>query len=302
MITLPDVLAVQHTAVRSGDLVLLGEARSDDVETLVWVAEETVHTRPLDAHDTRYFHPTLLAHPAGGVVVVRDLEHVVYVAGPDAPVVPLPVTGAERLGDVLLHGGVAVSDTATWHVVLSHPRLMGDLRYAAPLSVDLEAGAAEWESAPWWLDPAEFPRDLGGIEDHFERVSIATTLLHGGTLHACSAGSDIRRLFISGADFFSCVRVTPDGRVADRVHEVSGWRQDQKKHGIDARFTADGAYAILTPAFRTGRRQVLRLADGEVMTPRFPRGLTKAEILDHHPDRGWWLRLDGRVTVVPGLV
>jgi hypothetical protein len=298
VITLPNVLALQHTAVSSGDLVLLGE------DTLVWVAPEKVRTRALGAFDAGYSYPSLLAHPAGGVVVVRDLEHAVYVADPDAPVVPLPIKGAELLAEIdpILHGGSAVSDEARWHVVLSHPRLMGDLRYAAPLAVDLAAGTAEW-SAPWWLDLAEFPRDLGGVQDYFERVSIGATLLRGGALHACSPGSDIRRLFISGADYFSCVRLTPDGHVTDRIHERSGWKQDGKKHGIDGRFTADGAYAILTPAFRTGGRpRVLRLADGEVLEPRFPRGLAKAEILDHHPARGWWLRLDGQATVVPGLV
>jgi hypothetical protein len=47
---------------------------------------------------------------------------------------------------------------------------------------------------------------------------------------------------------------------------------------------------------------VLRLSDNTVLTPRFPRGFAKAEILDHHPDSGWWLRLDDAVTVVPDLV
>jgi hypothetical protein len=98
VITLPDVVAVQHTAIRSGDLVLLGE--------------EAVRTTPLGALDARYSHPSLLAHRR-----------------------------------------VASSCCATSSA-----------------------------SAPWHLDPAGFPRDLGGIEDHFERVSIGATLLRGGTL------------------------------------------------------------------------------------------------------------------------
>ncbi|WP_306746211.1 hypothetical protein [Saccharothrix yanglingensis] len=32
------------------------------------------------------------------------------------------------------------------------------------------------------------------------------------------------------------------------------------------------------------------------------RGLGQAELPDHHPDRGWWLRLDDDVTAVPDLV
>jgi hypothetical protein len=81
--------------------------------------------------------------------VVRDLEHVLHVAGPDAPVVPLTVGGADLLADVkpILYGASAVSDAARWHVVLSHGLLMADLRYAAPLAVDLAAGTATWESA-----------------------------------------------------------------------------------------------------------------------------------------------------------
>jgi hypothetical protein len=47
---------------------------------------------------------------------------------------------------------------------------------------------------------------------------------------------------------------------------------------------------------------VLRLADGELLTPRPPRGLAAAEVLDHHPDRGWWLRLGDIMTVAPDLV
>jgi hypothetical protein len=41
---------------------------------------------------------------------------------------------------------------------------------------------------------------------------------------------------------------------------------------------------------------------GTLLTPKPLRGLTKSAILDHHPDRGWWLRLDNTVTAVPSLV
>jgi hypothetical protein len=98
----------------------------------------------------------------------------------------------------------------------------------------------------------------------------------------------------------------PDGRVTGRVHEQSGWRQDTRKHGIEARFTADGDYAVLTPVFRTGtwrgRPRACFAWPGALLTPRPPRGLTNAEILDHHPHRGWWLRLGNTVTAVPDLV
>lgn len=315
MITLPDILAVQHTAVHNGDLVLLGPLKiredtpswEDRENALVWVGRDGTHTTMLGPDlDTRCW-ASLLAHPAGGVVVVRDLEHALYVGGPEAAAIPLPISGAELLAAVspkpILHGGSAVSDELTWHVVLSHGNLMADLRYAAPLTVDLAAGTARWESAPWTLDPAEFPRDLAGIEDYDPHVSISVTLLRAGTVHACSAGSDIRTMGSRGTDFFSLVRVTRDGHVLDRIHEESGWKLDGKKRGIYARFTADGTYAILTPAFRSGGRpRVLRLTDGALLTPKLPRGLTKAEILDHHPERGWWLRLDNTVTVIPDLV
>lgn len=317
---LPEILTLQHTAVTAGDLVFLGTMKDrqdtpvwkDREDTLVWVGQDGIRTVGLGARpdEDSSCLPSLLAHPAGGVVVVRDLEHAVYVAGPDAPVVPLAIGGAELLARVeptpILHGGSAVSDEARWHVVLSHRHLMADLRYAAPLRVDLTSGTAKWESTPWSLDPTEFPAELNDIYDNDDpHVSISTTLVREGTLHACSVGSRSRRLYVYGSDFFSCVRITPDGHVTDRVHEQSGWIHDTKKHGIDARFTADGAYAILTPAFRTGdwkgRPRVLCLTDGTILTPKPPRGLTTAEILDHHPDRGWWLKLNNTVTAVPTL-
>jgi len=309
--TLPWLRGVQHTAVRGGDLVLLGGAQ-DGQDVLIWVGRHDVRTVPLGnpPDSASIWWPILLAHPSGGVVVVRDLEHAVYAAGPDVPLVPLAIGGAELLARIeptpILYGGSAVSDQARWHVVLSHGRLMADLRYAAPLAVDIPCGTAAWESAPWALDPAEFPRDMAGIADDDPHVSISATLLRDGVVHACSAGSRIRSMPAYGADFFSCVRVTRDGHVAGRVHEQSGWKQDTKKHGIDARFTVDGDYAILTPVFRTGewkgRPRVLRLADGALLTPKPPRGLAAAEVLDHHPDRGWWLRHRDIVTVVPDLV
>lgn len=310
--TLPKVLALQHIATRGGDLVLLGTAEDPAVwvgeDTLVWVGQDGVRTTALGPSPEGNDWPSLLAHPAGGVIVVRDLEHIVHVAGPDAPVVPLTVGGADLLADVkpILHGGSAVSDAARWHVVLSHGLLMADLRYAAPLAVDLAAGTATWESAPWVLHTAEFPRDLAGISDDDPHVSISATLLWDGTLFACSAGSRIRSMGVYGADFFSCVRIAADGHVTDRVHEQSGWKQDSKRHGISARFTADGTYAILTPAFRSGewkgRQRVLRFTDRALLTPTLPRGLAAAEILDHHPDRGWWLKLNDTVTTAPALV
>lgn len=297
--TLPEVLVLHHTATSTGDLVLLG------TDTLVWVGVDGVRTIALgEAHrDTRLSHPSLLAHPAGGVVVLRNREYAEYFADPDS-VLPLAIEGAELLTSVdpapVFCGGSAVSDEPRWHVVLCDGVFVSDLHFAAVLTVDIGSGAARWESAPWSLDPTEFPG-----EDDNPWVSISATLLREGTVYACSGGSRLSSVTKWGADFFSCVRLLPDGHVGHRLYEQSGWRADPKKNGINAQFTVDGAYAVLTPVFRTGewkgRARVLRLAGGELLTPRLPRGFGKAQVLDHHPDRGWWIRLDATVTAVPTL-
>jgi hypothetical protein len=180
VVTLPDVQFLQHTAVRGGDLALL-DLTDDDADTLVRVGRDGVRATPLGPSDSRCW-PSLLAHPAGGVVVLRDLEHAVHVAGPDQPVTPLAIADAELLDRVqpIPQGGSAVSDRPLWRVVLSHGSLMADLRCAAPLSVDLDSATARWESAPWSLDVTAFPRDLaGGTLTHAcpsPRHSCGTTL------------------------------------------------------------------------------------------------------------------------------
>lgn len=307
---LPDVLALQHAAVRGGDLVLLGQTRQRE-DALVWVTPEGARTVLLDVppDDGAHHYPSLLAHPGGGVVVLLDLDHARYVRDPDTPATPLEVRGSGLLSRVaprpILHGGSAVSDEPRWHVVLSDGLLMGDLRHAAPLSVDLASGTARWDAAPWCLDPAEFPVDLNGIRTE-EHVSLLSTLVRGGEVYATSPGSLTRRLTSSGSDFSSCVRLDREGRVADRLHELSGWMRQPGKRAIHGRFTSDGAYAILKPVFRSdewgGRTRVLRLDDAELLVPSLPRGFARAEVLDHHPARGWWLRLDDAVAAVPGLV
>ncbi|MGW0502251.1 hypothetical protein [Micromonospora sp. NPDC003241] len=310
-IGLPGVLALAHCTDVDGDLVVVGPDGGDEF-VVVWVTETGVRVVDLDvtlSEAQRYANPTVVAHPDGGVVVLAGVDRAVFVAGPDAAPVPLRVTGLDRLATVrplpLMHGGSAVSDSPVWHLVLSHGNLMGDLRYAAPLRVDLAERAVHWEAAPWQLAPDDFPVDLAGIPERDPHVSLSATLLRAGVRYVCSEGSRIRNNIGSGADFFGCVTLAADGTVAEWIHQAAGWRQISGKWAIRGRFTGCGEYVLLASVFRrlwNGRTRVLRLADGELLTPRLPRGLTTAEILDHHPDRGWWLRLDDEVVAVPDIV
>lgn len=309
------------SAGTDGTLAVLGERPDGDAFDLVlaWCGPDGTHVDRLDYAPMDGWpehRPTLLAHPAGGHVVLPEPGRAFRHTGP-GQWHELPVTGVEALASVTpaprLHGGSAVSDTAEWDVVLAHGVLVQELRYTARFAIDSATGTASWH-APWTPDPADFPADRfgfgdpadpsdptfeDGAADGFEEddepraVSVTATLRRGGTTYLVSEGSDLGSVNGYGADFFTCAEVR-DGRLGARPHEQSGWKRRPGKHGLRGRFTSDGTHLVLTPVFRTGewkgRQRLLALPDGVLVEPTLPRGLTKATVLDRNGGV-WWLRV-----------
>jgi hypothetical protein len=295
-IQLPGFWPLAYTTATDGSFALLGGERGV-VTTLVTVTPEGGHhIEPLayigDAWLTH--QPTLLALPAGGWAVVVDPDRLFVHTVPGTHH-EVPIGHAEAMKSVdpapRLYGGTAVGAAGRFDVVLAHGSLLQEPRYAATLTVT-DSQEATW-SAPWSLEPADFPVDPSGGGAGGPSVTLTSTLRSPTGVLVCSSGSRLASLPRYGSDFFSCVEVDGAGRVTRRLWERSGWLRQPGKQGIYGRFTGDGRYCVLTPAFAAGdwkgRARVLSLSSGAELEPVLPRGLSKAQLLDHHPVSGWWL-------------
>ncbi|MEV0675560.1 hypothetical protein AB0I60_03460 [Actinosynnema sp. NPDC050436] len=297
------LFVLDRSALADGSLVLLCERQVGDAfdVALAWFGPGGGHVDPLDpVPDDGWpdHRPTLLAHPAGGCVVLSGPARAHRHPGPGERH-EIPVTGVEaltaRAPAPRLHGGSAVSDVADWHVVLAHGVLVRELRHTARFAIDPATGAAAWHEV-WTPDPADFPTDRFGLDqagdDEPRAVSVTATLKAGGRTYVVSEGSDLGSTHRYGADFFTCAELD-GGRVVRRPHEQSGWKRRAGKHGLRGRFTADGTHLLLTPVFRTGewkgRQRLLPLPEGEPHEPVKPRGLAKAVLLDRNGGT-WWLQ------------
>ena len=83
------------------------------------------------------------------------------------------------------------------------------------------------------------------------------------------------------------------GRVAKRLFHEQYDRNDPKKRGISAKFTASGRYAILTRIFKStddwaGQQKLLDLSSGELINVLRPRGLRHYRLVDHATDTFWF--------------
>lgn len=306
MHTYPVSDALSWSALAGGRIVLLCERpKGDGYETvLVWCGQDGQHEEPLDylpMDDWPEHTTTLLAH-GGGCLVLPDPTRAFWHPEPGVRH-EIPLAGVELLAAESpaprLAGRCAVSDTAAWSVVLDHGILHGEARYAAVLEVDDHKG--QWQEL-WRLSPADFPADRFGMDaegNDPDEISLTGTLHQDGARYAITEGSDLGSVPRYGADFFACGTVAEGGGLSRLIHQESGWKRQSGKHGIRGRFTADGRYAVLTPVFRggewKGRQRLLSLADGELLVPRLPKGMTTATLLDGR-DGQWWLRHGTEVT------
>lgn len=299
----PDLDTLGWSALDGGRFVVFGVRQRDDryEAVLLWCDDEGQHEEALDyvPVDAWSEHSaTVLAHGSGCVVLAEPSRAFWY---PEPGVrEEIPLVGAEELAAVSptprLAGRCAVSDTAEWSVVLEHGVLSGEARYAGLLEVDVTAREGRWREL-WRLAPSDFPADRFGIDTADNRpdeISLTSTLHRDGVRYAVSEGSDLGSVLRYGADFFACGVVDPAGRLTRLIHQQDGWKRQSGKHGVRGRFTADGRCALLTPVFGSGewkgRQRVLTLADGTLSTPKYPRGMTQATLLDGRDGR-WWLRL-----------
>lgn len=67
---------------------------------------------------------------------------------------------------------------------------------------------------------------------------------------------------------------------------------DEKKYGIEGRFTTSGRYCILTSIYKTtdpwkGRQRLLDMDSGQLIEAKLPRGFSKYRLIDHAGDHFW---------------
>lgn len=303
------------SGLSDGRFVTLGVHPDDSgeyVRELVWLGEGDAIVDPVAHMPVEAFadhEPFLVALPHGACAIIAGPSELWVHRDAGSDPVRVPIGGAELLAAVAPHprlqGGCAVSDDSTFAVVLSHGVLTQERRYVADLAIDTERLSATWTSEPRTLRPDDFPHDRFGDtafdDDGEQAVSLTASLRADGRLTICSEGSDLGSMNRYGSDFFTVASVSPDGAVVERRWEDSGWKRQPGKHGIHGRFTADGEHAILTPNFGTGawegQQRVLRLRDGRLLAPRFPRGRSKASILDCSGER-WWIEHEGELLAV----
>lgn len=67
---------------------------------------------------------------------------------------------------------------------------------------------------------------------------------------------------------------------------------DEKKYGIEGRFTASGRFCILTSVYKTtdpwkGKQKLFDMDRGELVDVRLPRGFSKYRLIDHAGNHVW---------------
>lgn len=233
--------------------------------------------------------PVIVDRGAAGVVVLVDDQTAVVTDGGPGNAETVAIGGTEAVsehGRQFPVGGIARPAAGdSWSVILADPVAFQNARTIAALR--LVDGIPVWEGTSL-LHGKEFPMAGGRTTTApgGAKVPIVGDVVEvDGTRYAAAQGSDTMSLLKYGSDFFTLAALDDGGHVTRRVFEESGWKKMPGKHGIRARFTSDGAAAILTPVFRSGewkgRQRLVELASGalsEVPTVRGAAGFTLVDL------------------------
>ncbi|MCM3658976.1 hypothetical protein M3147_17095 [Agromyces mediolanus] len=290
----PGALAFPHPPTvclrADGSLLGIAEQRTD----VGWVTS-LVHVRPSGEHRAmplpeRAFgaQPVIVDDGDAGVIVLTD-ERTAVRFDPELES-PTTVEVVDRAGvsggerRVTIGGIVRSAGAGNWLVVLSDPTAFQNARTIARLRLD--GTGATWEAAEL-LHGDDYPMAGGRTSTApggTKAPIVGDVLEVDGTRFAAVKGSDTMSLLKYGSDFFTLAELDTGGRVARRVYEERGWKKQPGKHGIRARFTSDGEYAILSPVFGTGewkgRQQLLRLRDGSLEPVPSIRGTAGFALVD----------------------
>jgi hypothetical protein len=98
-------------------------------------------------------------------------------------------------------------------------------------------------------------------------------------------GSDSISVNKYGMDYYSLIEVCSNGKIIDKIYEVSGLQQLSGKHGVRGSFTASKEYLVLRPVFSSGewkgKQKLFCLLDNSLIDIEMPRGTKEFRIIDH---------------------
>lgn len=131
------------------------------------------------------------------------------------------------------------------------------------------------------------------IEDH-AYAPINQAIAREGDVLAFTNGHDLVQY---GRWCTSLSVIDRSGHVAKRLFHEQYDPDGLKKHGVSARFTSSGRYAVLAHFYRStdewsGRQKLLDLETGELIDLAPPQGMSRFRIIDHAGDRFWLTSVD----------
>jgi hypothetical protein len=240
---------------------------------------------------------------------------------------PYPIRIAQPLGSATwqedktaeLSPGYAVHPVSDGNVIAMPLQAASSTQWLAFLSVDIDNRAASWSAFPGpgaqsgggslfkrllgakpqppksprgddllQLAPEDFPQDRSFYS---YRPHINQALLRDGRVYIYTKGHRDSPKW--GYACSGIAEIGPDGRVKSlpfmQDYTTSG---DEKKYGIEGRFTASGRFCILTSVYKTtdpwkGKQKLFDMDHGELVDVTLPRGYSKYRIIDHAGDHFW---------------
>lgn len=287
-------------------LAAIEEASDDGANVLVHVDETGVQGRMPLPEGEFGAQPVIVDRGDLGVLVLVDHRIALAIDAGFGTARTVEIEGApeDDAGEPrLTAGGIArPTPDGDWLTILTDPVSFQNARTIGRLRID--GHAAAWVRTEM-LDGADYPMSGARTASGTATAPILGDALDVGAERFVSAeGSDRMSMLKYGADFFTLAVVDAERRVTRRLYEESGWKRMPGKHGIRARFTTDGASAILSPVFGTGdwkgRQRMLTLADGmleEVPRVRGTAGFALVDVRGDHallasPDEVLFATLD----------
>lgn len=171
------------------------------------------------------------------------------------------------------------------HIIFTDSVLSQNPKFIGELIFDIHQESIKWKRL-LKFNCDDFPYDHSEkLKDSSLWPNPGSTLIKDDRIFIFFEGSSSLNVDKHGMDYFSLVEIDEDGKIIDRLYEISGLQKKSCKDGTYGSFSSSKDYLILTPAFKSGewkgKQKLFDLNTKNIIDVELPKSIKGFEIMDH---------------------
>jgi hypothetical protein len=282
-----------HRIVILGNGTVVGLFSEDNTYFLQWFTTKETFLTKMDFVEFGLFETPALFHFENYVGIYSSKNDDVVIFHEDLKITPIKIPISNRLPKIKFPS--FDKPLSNYHTAGNTdgntiPFLFTDSSslpiYVADLKIDREKSKAEWLNLRYWNNKKQVDLANETFERPQKRYAILDVLNKQNISYAYGIGDRDSGYLKPGMEFSELVTINETGAINETLFSLGRLYKENKKGGKECIFSSSGAYAILTPAFKSddwkNKQKLFDLTNKQLIDIELPKGLLDHRIIDHN--------------------